>query len=147
MGGKTRIEYLDGIRGWAALVVLVCHMTMMFLSLSTPEYNNIIFRVINNGPFAILVFFVLSGYALSLSQLNFERRNLALAIATRYFRLVIPIAVTSLIAYLLLRSGLFFNLAVATTPETSIGWLGTFYKFPPSFLKMLEFSTFDVFFA
>ena len=144
---KQRVGFLDGIRGWAAMVVLFCHMTMMFLSLSTPEYNNVFFRAFNNGPFAILVFFVLSGYALSMSQLNFERRNLALAVVTRYFRLAIPIIVTSLIAYLLLKNGFFFNLEAATTPETSIGWLGTFYLFPPSFLKMLEFSSFDVFFS
>jgi len=84
---------------------------------------------ITDGHLAVLIFFVLSGYALSVGQLNLAKRKLALATTSRYFRLMMPILITSLIAYLLLKLNLMFNLQVATIPERSSGWLGTFYKF------------------
>ena len=162
----TRINYLDGIRGWASLAVLLSHILMCFLVLSTPflQYNEariakdistynyidiiigVILRFITDGHLAVLIFFVLSGYALSAGNLNLHRRNLALAATARYFRLMIPILFTSLIAYLLCKFNLMFNAEVATTPERSSNWLGTFYKFEPNIKDAIKFSLFDVFF-
>ena len=34
--GKTRIDYLDGIRGWGAVAVLLSHTIIFFLMFSTP---------------------------------------------------------------------------------------------------------------
>lgn len=167
---KNRIIFLDGIRGWASFAVILSHTIACFLSPSTPLLNyygefgkqrllndiayknyldifcGIISRLITDGHLAVLIFFVLTGYALSASHLNQKKQNLALATTARYFRLMIPILFTSLIAYLLLKFGLFFNLEVATTPEKSLRWLGTFYKFDANFFEMLKFSLFDVFF-
>jgi peptidoglycan/LPS O-acetylase OafA/YrhL len=94
----------------------------------------------------VLIFFVLSGYALSLGHLNLARRKLALATVSRYFRLMIPILVTSLIAYLLLKLNLMFNLDVATSAEKFSGWLGKFYKFDASISDAVKFSLYNVFF-
>jgi peptidoglycan/LPS O-acetylase OafA/YrhL len=162
----TRVDFLDGIRGWASFAVLLSHILMCFLVLTTPflrydrerltadiSSNNyldiicgIFIKFITDGRLAVLIFFVLSGYALSVGQLNLEKRNLALATASRYFRLMIPILVTSLIAYALLRLNLMFNLEVATTHEKSFEWLGSFYKFDASLKDAIKFSFYDVFF-
>ncbi|MCX8522097.1 MAG: hypothetical protein ORN28_11265, partial [Rhodoferax sp.] len=34
--GKMRIDYLDGIRGWGAVAVLLSHTIICFLGFSTP---------------------------------------------------------------------------------------------------------------
>ena len=160
-----RIDFLDGIRGWASFVVLLHHILMCFLVLSTPflkydkarivadisshNYIDILFGIIlkfiTDGHLAVLIFFVLSGYALSIGHLNLSKRKLALATTSRYFRLMIPILFTSLIAYLLLKLNLMFNLEVATTPEKSLDWLGIFYKFDASIKDVIKFSLYDVF--
>jgi peptidoglycan/LPS O-acetylase OafA/YrhL len=145
---NTRVNFLDGIRGWASLMVFLSHLIICFLALSTPEYNSVYLKFISDGKLAVMVFFVLSGYALSIGicKLNLTKRNLPLSAMARYFRLSIPILVTSIIAYALLKAGLFYNLEAATTPATSLGWLGTFYKFDASVYDLLKFSFFDVFF-
>jgi peptidoglycan/LPS O-acetylase OafA/YrhL len=161
-----RVYFLDGIRGWASFAVLLSHIIMCFLVLTTPllkydrerfmadissgEYLDILcgifIKFITDGHLAVLIFFVLSGYALSVGQLNLEKRKLAIAITSRYFRLMIPIFITSLIAYILLKLDLMYNLEVATTPEKSSDWLGTFYKFDASIKDVIKFSFYDVFF-
>lgn len=93
-----------------------------------------------------MVFFVLSGYALSVGHLNENARKLPQAAAARYFRLMIPILATSLIAYILLKLNVFYNLAAAVTKESSSDWLGTFYTFEADLVNVLRFSFFDVFF-
>lgn len=161
-----RVAYLDGIRGWASFAVLLSHVLMCFLVLSTPslQFNKarlaedlathnyldisagIVLRFASDRRLAVMVFFVLSGYVLSVGHLNPAKRKLALAAISRYFRLMIPILATSIIAYLLLKFGLMFNLQVATAPERSSGWLGTFYQFEASIRDVAAFSFYDVFF-
>ena len=161
-----RVEFLDGVRGWASFAVLLYHSMICFLALSTPflifdsvrfeadllshNYFDILVGVvltfISDGHLAVLIFFVLSGYALSLGHLNLARRKLALATVSRYFRLMIPILVTSLIAYILLKLNLMFNLDVATSAEKFSGWLGKFYKFDASIFDAVKFSLYNVFF-
>ena len=107
MQKSLRVNFLDGIRGWASLVVLIGHL-MYVAILTTPilEFNKerlltdissydflgflsfFIVRFLTDGHLAVLTFFVLSGYALSLSHLNFKKRDIALASASR---LLIPI--------------------------------------------------------
>lgn len=162
----TRIIFLDGIRGWASFAVLLSHTIVCFLAPSTPQlafdknrltadisdgnYADIVFglffQFITDGHLAVLIFFVLSGYALSARHLDLRTKNLALATTSRYFRLMLPIFFTSLIAYFLLKLGLFSNLEAASTPEYSKNWLGTFYKFEANLKDVLLFSLFDVFF-
>jgi peptidoglycan/LPS O-acetylase OafA/YrhL len=161
-----RVDFLDGIRGWASIAVFLSHIIMCFLVLTTPflRYGRlrltvdissgnylhmmyqIFLRFITDGHLAVLIFFVLSGYALSVGQLNLEKRKLTLSTTSRYFRLMIPILITSLIAYALLKLNLMFNLEVATTPERSSNWLGTLYNFDASIKDVIKFSFYDVFF-
>jgi peptidoglycan/LPS O-acetylase OafA/YrhL len=143
----VRVDFLDGIRGWASLMVLFSHLIMAFLALSTVEYQKRYLLFISDGHLAVLTFFVLSGYALSAGHVFRGKGDLALSTVARYFRLCVPIFVTTMLAYVLLELGLFFNLKAAISPATSLGWLGTFYKFDPSFVNALKFSFFDVFFS
>jgi peptidoglycan/LPS O-acetylase OafA/YrhL len=62
-----RIEYLDSVRGLAALCVLLSHSVAAFAW--TPIYSNILqlpyLHILVDGAAAVVMFFVLSGYVLS----------------------------------------------------------------------------------
>jgi peptidoglycan/LPS O-acetylase OafA/YrhL len=158
----SRVEFLDGIRGWASILVLLSHIIGGILAFETPELDagslpgfkdspwngiyGLLLRLFTDGHLAVLIFFVLSGYALSVSHFNLQKNTLALATASRYFRLMIPIFFTSLIAYLMLKLGLFFNLDAAARSPALSDWLGSFYKFRASIYGAVWFSLYGVFF-
>lgn len=146
-------------------MVLLSHLVANFLAIFTPQLHfnkeklmsdiadhhywgfifGVFLRFVTDGHLAVLIFFVLSGYALSAAHLVPPKRNLGLAAAARYFRLMIPILFTSCIAYLLLKFGLFFNVEATRAEPAYANWLGTFYNFDANFLKALKFSLHDVF--
>jgi len=157
----NRIYFLDGIRGWAALSVLVGHILFLIAPwlpdnasylnsiqnlVSNYHFLNVawftLVRFMSDGHLAVLIFFTLSGYALSIHQLDPNTRELALATCSRYFRLMLPVLITSLFAYLLLKLGLFFNQDI----QPANSWLGRFYNFDASLAKVLKFALYDVFF-
>ena len=162
---KTRIDYLDGIRGWGAFAVLLSHTIICFLMFSTPflRYDNarisadisnnnyldlfpgLALNFLADGHLAVLVFFVLSGYVLSAAHLGVEKRKLALAAAARYFRLMLPILFTCLIAWLFLKWGLMTHLDLPPSPAEPWRWFQNFYHFDASLWNAIRFSTFDVF--
>lgn len=104
------------------------------------------FAFFTHGHLAVLIFFVVSGYVLTASQVQVlsAERNLAVSAVARYFRLFFPILAATLIAYLFLRAGLFFNGQAEGGQAT---WFGNFFAFEPSLKNALRFSVFDVFFA
>jgi len=65
-----RLDYIEGIRGWAALVVLVFHFTRETFGASFPAYHSIWLHFLLDGPLAVYVFFILSGDALSTTFLK-----------------------------------------------------------------------------
>lgn len=102
-----RISTLDGIRGWAALFVVIYHVFVQnFPGVSIPP--DFLGRLLPfRGNSAVFAFFIISGYALSIGYL---RRNdfgvLARIAVGRYFRLVLPIALGCAVVYLFVDSGL-----------------------------------------
>lgn len=141
---NARLNHLDGLRGWAALIVLIGH-TMGTLAVVTPFFNHPIFLFITNGHLSVFVFFILSGFALSAKFIESPGTySVVPAVAARYFRLSIPIFFTSAIAFLLLKSGLFFNQEAATVIGSD--WLSIFFKFAPSLNSLFTFSFYSAFF-
>lgn len=139
-----RKNFLDGLRGWASLMVVFSHLMPRLLTDLTPGYDRPWFRFITDGGLAIYIFFVLSGFALSIKFV--ETRNmhgLTRSATSRYFRLIIPIFCTSLFAYLLMTTGLMTNIRAAGVFHSE-NWLGTFYAFHPSFTWLLQFSFYSV---
>ncbi|MBO9548512.1 acyltransferase [Pseudomonas sp.] len=102
-----RVSSLDGIRGWAALFVVMYHVFVQNFpsgSISSDFLGRLLpFR----GNSAVFAFFIISGYALSIGYL---RRNdfgvLARIAVGRYFRLVVPVALGCAVVYLFVASGL-----------------------------------------
>ncbi len=141
----ARAAFLDGLRGWGSLMVLFHHLLPTFLWPTTPEFRHWTLAFITDGTLAVHVFFVLSGFALSIGFLETgDRRVIASLALRRYPRLALPILAATLLAWILAASGLMHNAAAARA--NGDGWLGYFYQFDMSFVGALRFSLFDVFF-
>jgi peptidoglycan/LPS O-acetylase OafA/YrhL len=137
MGGG-RLYFLDGLRGWAAVVVLLHHTFRTWLL--NPEamgqrdltwllhtINRTPLAFLTDGQLAVVVFFTISGAALSYPILvsSAPFRTLTTMAAVRYPRLTIPIAASSVLAFALVKMGWMFNeQAALVTPST---WLVSFY--------------------
>lgn len=109
-----RASELDGLRGWAALSVTAYHCVYMAFADNVPDLKNIVTASLFNGELAVLIFFVLSGDALSIS---FWRHRGYQAIQRsaikRYPRLTLPILASTAFTMLLVNSGWSF-VALAT---------------------------------
>ena len=114
-----RVHYLDGLRGWAALSVLLFHYMYMFQpavvfgpqpGLNGGEvawiYATPFYSVISGG-FAVSIFFVLSGFVLTLPFCRTRDRSMPVkGLLRRYPRLALPVLAANLLYGLLLASGL-----------------------------------------
>jgi len=116
--------YLDGMRGLAALVVFFCHYFYTCFVIAEGwgfgerNYHILklpIIRLFYQGPPMVCLFFVISGYALSLKPLKLARSRSHEAFTTtmtsfvfrRAFRLFLPTAASTLLIVFLLRVGLY----------------------------------------
>lgn len=120
-GGHERYTHLDGLRGVAAFVVLIYHLIYFFFTtLIDSDPTDFWTRMVAssplaglyNGRFSVWIFFVLSGFVLSVGMSR-SRQSLAALLPKRYVRLTLPILATSFIAFLLIRLDLTWNRAVA----------------------------------
>ncbi|MGJ4891359.1 acyltransferase family protein [Bradyrhizobium sp. HKCCYLRH3099] len=141
--GGRRLAYLDGLRGVAAFVVLIGHSWQMFSQpISSYQANDgisalpaVLLKIIGllaNSNSAVCIFFLLSGYVLA-DFAQATKLSLPAQIVRRYLRLAVPILITSTLAYVLLRWGLFRN---AESARIFGEWAGMWYRFDPSFQAM-----------
>jgi peptidoglycan/LPS O-acetylase OafA/YrhL len=100
-----RIYAFDGLRGAAAFVVVVFHYLAMLHPNWVPNYSadppilvDTPVAILWNGPFAVSIFFVLSGFVMAASAERRRDRIIGNAVA-RYLRLSIPAAASVLLAY------------------------------------------------
>jgi peptidoglycan/LPS O-acetylase OafA/YrhL len=144
-----RLQHLDGLRGIAALIVVVFHYLSAFVPTLTPDQtanpywlSDTPLAVLFNGPFAVVVFFVLSGFVVSKAAHSHD--PLPLTIVLRYFRLTIPMLFSVLIAWLLLTA--FPIEATKLASITGTPWLSkTFNGEIPSLSQALGDSTYEVY--
>ncbi len=154
--GPSRLAYLDGLRGWMALVVVLNHTFASWL-LFPPQlaafdstWMLAPIRWTPLGPMldgfqAVYVFFFISGVAISypiLRSLTPGRTLWAMAIY-RYPRLTVPILASCLGAFVLLEAGLFANHEMARHSIAPL--FGSLYAFPADFGRMLKFAVWDAY--
>ncbi len=154
-----KIKYLDGLRGLAALVVVLSHFAVVFFpALYTADVVETRFvsqldliiagtplNVIYNGNFAVCIFFILSGYVLTYKF--FRDKNpeaLASGAFRRYFRLLIPVLFSNFLVFILMKLSLFHNAEVGILSK-STWWFSETWTFHPDFLGMLKESFYGVF--
>lgn len=143
---KLRLDFLDGIRGWGSLMVFLFHLIIQLLAGTTPSYKNKLFAFAFDGDFAVFIFFVLSGFVLSIKFIQSPgKHSLAQAAIARYFRLMIPIFITSFIAYMLMLAHAMYNVPAAG-PALAPPWFAGYFHFEPTFKYFLQFNLYYVFF-
>lgn len=142
---SKRLEYIEGIRDWAALVVLAFHFTKETFGQVFPVYNTVWLNFWLVGPLAVYVFFILSGDALSTTFLKTQDFSfLARLVIKRYFRLAGPILAACLMVYVLMKLGLTFNHEASVILQAE-QWLGSFINFPANIARAVKYGLLDVF--
>ena len=139
-----RFRFLDGLRGWAAVVVLLHHLFIDGLPANSFMADRALWAKVFflNGTVAVSVFFVISGFSLSIRYLETgDGRALGRIAAGRYLRLALPIFAICAVTYVLLVSGLIPPAAQRPSP------LDQFLGFTPSVDGLLGFSLLKVFVA
>ena len=165
-GGADKMECFEAIRGLASLAVLLGHLLLAFwpdlvagpgeIPASYPRLVRQLARsplkIAFDSQFAVTVFFLLSGFVLSLSY--FRTRSvevLTAAAVRRYLRLMLPAAASVLLGYLLLKLGWMVNQAASRSMNEGLGtptpWLALFYDFRPHFGHALRECVWDTFFT
>jgi len=141
-----RKNYLDGVRGWASVIVVLNHLVHNFLARAVPSLENKWLAFPTDGDLAVYVFFVISGFALSIGYFEGAGLRILKSLALRrYIRLTVPVFASSLIAFLILKSGAMHNLQLAER-DGNQPWLIQLYTLDPSALGLLRFSLLDVYF-
>jgi peptidoglycan/LPS O-acetylase OafA/YrhL len=155
-----KLDYLESLRGLAALVVVFAHYVLAFypalywakpgqvhtegsleLFLSGTPFN-----LLYNGDFSVTIFFVLSGFVLSYKF--FQDRTAAVRLAPlvvkRYVRLLLPIAFSVSAAYLFLKGSLLFHQPASVLARSA--WLAGAWQIVPGLGDMLRESLFGALF-
>lgn len=144
-GPAPRLCELDGIRGWAALSVLVFHLAWELFGAVLPAFRTPALRFLLDGNLAVCVFFVLSGDALSLGFTSLGGRGVSASmIAKRYFRLVGPIFFSCAIVWMLMHFGWVHAHAAAPRVQSE-EWLGSFLRFEESLRSLFGYGMLGVF--
>jgi len=140
-----RINEVDGIRGWAALVVLLFHTFGEMLKFAVPDVNDSWFAPLLAGDIAVAIFFVLSGDALSSGYFaGGGVKVIDRLLVRRYLRLTIPIFMSCLLSYLIMLGGLDFHLKASVILQRQ-DWLGQFLLFNESIIGFLRYSLIGVY--
>jgi peptidoglycan/LPS O-acetylase OafA/YrhL len=143
----ARAVEIDGIRGWASLIVLLFHAFKEMLRVAIPTTDNPLFAPLFASDLAVSVFFVLSGDALSLGF--FHTRQLGAIdrlVVRRYFRLTIPILMSCLITYMIMKASFDFHFRAAQILGRQ-DWLDGFLNLSPSLYECLKYSLIKVYVA
>jgi peptidoglycan/LPS O-acetylase OafA/YrhL len=142
---SPRDRAVDGLRGWAALMVVCYHFFWELLGVRFPAIRNPLLAGFLNGDFAVSIFFVLSGIALTSGYFATGDRRILVALAVkRYPRLTIPIFFACLITLILYQTGLTFcgpAGALIHRPE----WIGSWLSLPVTPARLVQFSLADVY--
>lgn len=110
---SNRIESLDSLRWIASMIVVIFHCLLSFNlfydAYYTHEFNNKFIEFLTTSPLhtvwagneAVLLFFVLSGFVLSIPFFNGRQLNYPSYAIRRFFRIYIPYIVIMMVSVLL----------------------------------------------
>lgn len=163
-----KLKSLNGLRGLAALIVVITHCQQFFFAYSPTTLRALFegvatpfsligvafFEAFYDGSFAIMVFWVLSGVVLSIKyfELILEDKQthinhyLFFSALKRYFRLLAPVLLSVIIGYLLLQNDLLFTEEMAQRYSGEYAqWLNTFFPFNADFMHALRSAFVDTF--
>lgn len=146
---NERILYLEGLRGLSMIIVVLNHFAAAFYPAfifgeKAHQHNSfdlIIYRtplnIFFSGIFALITFYLLSGYFLSYKYFRFDKvESLIPTMIRRYFILAIPSLISILIAFFFLKYHLFYNIPVSSLTGSSM-WFANFWNFNTDIYKAI----------
>jgi peptidoglycan/LPS O-acetylase OafA/YrhL len=140
-----RIEGLDGLRGWAALMVVAFHGFWEIFGGPFPVLRNLWISALLNGPLAVNVFFVLSGFVLTRpGWRTTDKTPVVRQILKRYVRLTPPVLATALLVWAAMLLGLTRNVAAGKIIGRD-DWMTPWLQFPANFSDALGFGLWAVY--
>lgn len=158
---KHKLGYLEGIRGIAAIIVVLHHYILAFYpamssAIESQIHNEtsyfeevmaqIPLNIFYNGGFAVCIFFILSGYVLSNKYHQSNDYKVLIQYATkRYFRLLVPVSVSVLLAYVFVHLG-FMNRLFLGEITKSGDWLAGSFNISENMTPMIKNMFMGVFF-
>jgi len=159
---EKKLFYLDGIRGLAAFAVVISHYIQVFYPAALngrPQqahfewdtwYGYSPINLFYNGQFAVCLFFVLSGYVLSVKMFGKEldsenfQKSLHSSAIRRYIRLAVPAAVSVLLVYLAIITKAFHLQEIWGTTWTDMK--KNYYELDTNIYTVIKAAIFDPFF-
>lgn len=138
---KSRIYFLDGLRGWGAVGVVLYHFWVAGFPKSQEIATFLQKIFIFNGGLAVYIFFMVSGFSLTVAY--FTNNNyliLKKILIGRYFRLILPIGIASLICFICMKT------KIIPPVELRTGNWKNFLVTTPSIIEFVRFHFFDVFY-
>lgn len=136
-----KLACLDSIRGWGAFVVVIYHVFVNGFPVSPESVNLLKPLFLFNGTLAVWIFFIVSGFSLSIGYAMSGEKRILLRIAYgRYLRLAIPILFFSLLMYAL------FHVGLVPSVDDRPSKYRDFLAESPTLMGSIYFSLFNVFF-
>lgn len=145
MNNDDRINYIDGLKGLLAVLVVFCHLSCVFLPglyyLEKASNNfeltwiNSPLNIITNGTFSVQFFFVISGFLITRNVLKKEKSSLGIIkIYQRMLKIVVPAV---LFSYILMKFGL-MNHQQALAINDKLEFLASYNNFEPSIFGAIK---------
>jgi peptidoglycan/LPS O-acetylase OafA/YrhL len=154
----TRIANIEGLRTIAAAIVYLNHFIVVFY----PDvfYDNIIgshpllvaslnhtpLAVLFNGNFGVHIFLAISGFVLYYSWLNKTYRLSVFSYIARYIKLMVPVLVSSVFGFLIIKIGVLYFSHVIYATGNSV-WTRFYFKMQPDFFEAVKEGVYGVFFT
>jgi peptidoglycan/LPS O-acetylase OafA/YrhL len=126
-------------------MVVIHHARLGFMRPDVSRWQDKLLALAD-GTLAVHIFFVLSGFVLSIGMLRRPSWDRLAGLALRrYPRLTLPILAITLAALVMMSSGVMFNHQAASSLR-SLNNLGRLLQFQPQIESALRFALFDVYF-
>jgi peptidoglycan/LPS O-acetylase OafA/YrhL len=154
-----RLKFLDGLRGWAAIFVLLYHVFCYAIPFDDRAAALLQLFLPFSGIMAIFIFFVVSGFSLSVDYLDRgDLKSSVRIVAGRYFRLTIPIFLACLVVHLAMIAGAIspgeirhpkFQQGLAFAPTWQhlfyFSWYGVFFDYRDTYIGPLWTMRYELF--
>jgi peptidoglycan/LPS O-acetylase OafA/YrhL len=154
-----KITYLDGLRGVAAVNVMLMHFFIvlvpaMIYSDRMPSHLGNLEQIFSSTPlgligagnFSVCIFFVLSGYVLTHKYFKTKDRSIIISGAVRrYIRLFVPVLAATILSFLLTSTGV-FHYYLETVMISGNNNYANYWTFTPELVEAVEQAAWGTFF-
>lgn len=155
-----KINYLDGLRGIAAINVMIMHFFIVLVpaiiySDRMPShfggleqlFSSTPLGLIGAGNFSVCIFFVLSGYVLTYKYFRTKDKKIIINGAVRrYIRLFVPVFAAIILAFLLASTGV-FHYYIETVMISGNNNYANYWTFTPDIVDAVKQAIWGSFFA